>query len=191
MNLQQLISPKAASRAQWEQLTWGHPFAPGRKQPDADWMNWLTDGSSLTQRLKQASDQQFRVQLLQQRLLRPALNESRLLGLGSQEFALVRQVILYGRDQPWVFARTVIPLSTLQQGNRHLMLLGNRSLGSVLFKNRTTQRVSKEITAAHAGFCTSFVWGRRSVFEIRTAPLLVTELFLEPFRRHLRLQPLV
>lgn len=189
MDPQQLTSRRAASRPEWEKLNWVKPHTPGQMQPDTDWLDWLTDSSSLTRRLKHTSGQRFHVQLLQQRLIRPALNESRLLGLGTQEQALVRQVILHGAGQPWVFARTVIPLSTLNQGNRHLMLLGNRSLGSVLFKNARTRRTSQEITRQHPDFCAPFIWGRRSTFEIGQAPLLVTELFLEPFRQYLDLTP--
>ncbi|SEF81845.1 chorismate lyase [Oceanospirillum linum] len=188
MDLQQLTSQQAASRQEWGKLNWMRPHTPGQIHPDEEWLDWLTDASSLTRRLRQVSQQHFHVQLLQQKLLKPALNECRLLGMATQEYALVRQVVLHGLNQPWVFARTVIPLPTLRQGNRHLMLLGNRSLGSVLFKNTHTQRTSQEITPYHADFCAPFVWGRRSTFEIRQAPLLVTELFLEPFRQHLQLQ---
>ncbi|MFG1487992.1 chorismate lyase [Oceanospirillum sp. HFRX-1_2] len=187
MDPQQLTSLRAASRPEWEQLNWASPHTPGQVQPDSEWLDWLTDSSSLTKRLKQVSDQRFHVQLLQQRLLKPALNECKVLGMGTQEHALVRQVILHGINQPWVFARTVIPLPTLNQGNRHLMLLGNRSLGSVLFKNARTQRTSQEITRNQPDFCAPFIWGRRSTFEIGQAPLLVTELFLEPFRDYLNL----
>ena len=187
MDPQQLTSLRAASRPEWEQLNWTRPHTPGKAQPDMAWLDWLTDSTSLTKRLTQISDQQVRVQLLQQRLLKPALNECKVLGIGPQEHALVRQVILHGVNQPWVFARTVIPLSTLNQGNRHLMLLGNRSLGSVLFKNAHTRRTSQEITRSHPDFCAPFIWGRRSTFAIGQAPLLVTELFLEPFRDYLHL----
>jgi len=187
LDLQQLTSQQAASRREWEKLNWLSPHTPGQIRPDHDWLDWLTDASSLTRRLKQASQQRFHVQLLQQSLLRPALNECHHLGMTTQEYALVRQVILHGLNQPWVFARTVIPLPTLRQGNRHLMLLGNRSLGSVLFKNAHTRRTSQEITRSYPDFCAPFIWGRRSTFEIRQAPLLVTELFLEPFRNYLNL----
>lgn len=183
-----LMSQQAISRSEWGKLRWSAPYTPGQHRPDSHWRDWLTDSGSLTQRLRQASDQRFSVQLLQQRLRRPALNESRLLGLGCQEYALIRQVILHGAGQPWVFARTVIPLPTLQQ-NRHLMQLGNRSLGSVLFRHAGTTRTSMEITRRHPAFCVPFIWGRRSTFRIHSAPLLVTELFLEPFRQSLQLQP--
>jgi len=190
LNRHQQENPQALSRSEWDVLSWSHLGAPGQTQPDKNWLDWLTDDSSLTRRRKHASDQRFQVQLLQQCLIRPALNEARLLGIDSQQYALIRQVYLKGFNQPWVFARTVIPLPTLHQGNRHLMLLGNRSLGSVLFKNAHTQRASMEITQHVPTFSTPFVWGRRSTFNIYKAPLLVTELFLEPFRQHQQLKPL-
>jgi len=190
LDLHQRKSPQAITRLDWDVLNWVRPYAPGYVQPDSTWLDWLTDSTSLTRRLKQVSGQRFHVQLLQQCLMRPALNECRLLAMDSQQYALIRQVILHGENQPWVFARTVIPLPTLHQGNRHLMMLGNRSLGSVLFKNAQTKRTPMEITPYTPDFSTPFIWGRRSTFEIRQAPLLVTELFLEPFRQHQQLFPL-
>lgn len=189
MDLQRLKSPRAVMRSEWDLLNWTTPHRPGQATPDPAWLDWLTDSTSLTRRLKQASGQRFRVELLQQRLARPALNECQLLGMKPQQYALVRQVILRGAGQPWVYARTVIPLPTLHK-NRHLMLLGNRSLGSVLFKNAQTQRAPMEITRWQTEFDTPFVWGRRSTFKLRGAPLLVTELFLEPFRQHQQLKSL-
>ncbi|OPX55659.1 chorismate lyase [Oceanospirillum multiglobuliferum] len=171
---------------------------PNQTLPNAQWYDWLMDPSSLTRRLQQASNGHFQVELLNQAIVKPALNEAALLGLHSQAYALVRQVCLRGHDQPWVFARTVIPLSTLAAGNRYLLKLGNRSLGSVLFRHAHTHRAPIEITydrRRQEGFqATSigatlphFWWGRRSVFQIKHAPLLVSEFFLDDFQRSLAL----
>lgn len=181
MNLQRLRSRDVIQRSAWDQLHWTCPHAPGHSRPDDMWHDWLMNPSSLTRRLQKVSQYTFRVERTDQQILKPALNEARLLGLHSQQYALIRQVILHGKDQPWVFARTVIPLSTLNAGNRHLMRLGNRSLGSVLFKYPHIRRAPIEITRRQPLFPAEFVWGRRSIFEIHQSPLLVTELFLEPF----------
>lgn len=188
----------ATHRSVWNSLHWARPQMPDQVLPDPQWYDWLMDPSSLTRRLQDASQGQFRVELLHQVIVRPALNEAKLLGLSSQAYALVRQVCLRGYNQPWVFARTVIPLSTLAAGNRYLLKLGNRSLGSVLFRHAHTHRAPIEITydprrrAACQAIYTGevlphFFWGRRSVFQIKQAPLLVSELFLDDFQKSLAL----
>lgn len=190
MNLRLFRSRAAIQRSAWDQLHWTSPHAPGHQRPDSQWHDWLMNPSSLTRRLQAASQQTFRVERTDQQILKPALNEASLLGMHSQQYALIRQVILYGQEQPWVFARTVIPLSTLNAGNRHLMRLGNRSLGSVLFKYPHIRRAPIQITRNNNRFTADFIWGRRSIFEIHQAPLLVTELFLEPFAGHSNLPDL-
>ena len=182
MNLQLLTSQEAIKRSSWDRLQWVSPHSPGQIQPDQDWHDWLMNPSSLTRRLQQVSHNRFRVQLLNQQILKPALNEANLLRMHSQQYALIRQVLLYGGVTPWVFARTVIPLPTLNAGNRHLLKLGNRSLGSVLFKYSHIRRAPIQITqATTSNFISDFIWGRRSIFEIHQSPLLVSELFLPEF----------
>lgn len=187
MDLHRLKSKPASARATWDNLSWYSPFFPARPEPDLHWQNWLSDSGSLTRRLKEVSDGRFRVELLSQRLCRPALNEAALLGLAPDQHAVIRQVILHGAGQPWVFARTVMPLATLAQGNDYLLRLGNRSLGSVLFNSPHIHRAGLEICQPDPAFITPFHWGRRSLFQIRRQPILVCELFLPPFARDLQL----
>lgn len=193
MNRHTLVSRQAVQRTSWDRLHWFSPRSPGTQQPDTQWHSWLMNPSSLTRRLQQASHDRFRVEQLSQHVVKPALNEASLLKMHSQQYALVRQVLLYGGDQPWVFARTVVPLTTLNAGNRHLLKLGNRSLGSVLFKYPHIRRAPIELCHADPDnvFFTDFVWGRRSIFEIHQSPLLVTELFLDTFCQSQQLKPLM
>ena len=83
-------------------------------------LSWLLDPSSLTLRLQHACGGNFSVQVLSQHWSNPAADEARLLGLGRGERVLVRQVHLLCDGQPWVFARTVIPASTLRGRGRRL-----------------------------------------------------------------------
>jgi len=193
LNRHTLVSRQAVQRTSWDRLRWFSPHSPGNHQPDNQWYDWLMNPSSLTRRLQLVSHNRFRVEQLSQHIVKPALNEASLLKLRSQQYVLVRQVLLYGGDQPWVFARTVIPLTTLNEGNRHLLKLGNRSLGSVLFKYPHIRRAPIEICHADPdkAFFTDFVWGRRSIFEIHQSPLLVTELFLDTFCQSQQLKPLM
>ncbi len=144
----------------------------------------------MTRRLQQACTQTFRVELLSQERDKPMQNEAQQLGLKSGRYALLRQVLLLCGERRWVFARTVIPLSTLQGRQRVLGHLGNRSLGAMLFADKSMQRGSLEVTCLTKGarlFDTATrllkrkpqcIWGRRSVFYVENKPLLVSEFFL-------------
>ncbi len=115
-------------------------------------------------------------------------NEARRLGLRVHQRALIRQVHLVCNDQPWVFARTVIPFTTLRGPLRHLVRLGTRPLGAVLFADPHMRRDELEMACIGTDLSLfqraitspgeACVWGRRSVFYLRNRPLLVSEIFL-------------
>jgi chorismate--pyruvate lyase len=156
---------------------------------------WLLDSTSLTRRLIQVCEGRFRVRVLAQGRARPQRCEARALGIRAGETALVREVQLLCDGQPWVFARTVIPQSTLRGPNRRLARLGERPLGAVLFADRSMTREPVELArigpgqALFEGACAGLeaapaeIWGRRSVFRLRGRPLLVSEIFLPGIAR--------
>ena len=155
---------------------------------------WLFDTCSLTQRLQQACAASgrggFAVKVLSQRRMRPYHDERLLLGMPEHQMALVRQVQLTCAGQPWVFARTVIPVRSLSGRGRRLARLGNRPLGAMLFADRTVRRGRLQVarlTPGNAVFTSAVsgltqlpdeIWGRRSVFHYDGRPLLVNEIFL-------------
>jgi len=112
------------------------------------------------------------------------------LGLRPEAYAFVREVHLMCDDEPWVFARTVIPATTLKGGRRRLANLGKRPLGAVLFADRSMRRSLVEIARLSSGQplfaravaplnrAPSAIWGRRSMFRLSGQPLLVSEIFL-------------
>lgn len=171
---------------------WRGSFRLNRAQLPQQWRDWLLDRSSLTLRLQRACAGSFSVEVISQRMEPPMLSEARALGRPPQELALVRQVRLRCNGQPWVFARTVIPLPSLRRGLRQLALLGNRPLGAVLFADPTMRRSGVEVARIDQGkrlyrralggdtTTATEVWGRRSVFTLRGQPLLVSEFFLPP-----------
>ena len=143
----------------------------------APWRGWLTDRGSLTQHLLSASEQQFRVELVSQGWQRPTLSESRALNMDPRQLAVIREVYLIGKDQPWVFARSVIPATTLTGSQRQLLQLGNRSLGTLLFRDPTMRRGPLQISQLPLADGNT-AWARRSVFHLSDKPLLVCEVFL-------------
>lgn len=151
---------------------------------------WLMDASSLTQRVVSVCRGGFRVQVLSQAWVRPMTDEAHRLDLRHGARALVRQVQLLCNEHPWVYARTVIPRTTLTGRETRLARLGSRPLGAALFADPTLERDEVEIVqlapgqtlfeiATHNLATRSMpIWGRRSVFRVNGKPLLVSEIFL-------------
>ena len=148
--------------------------------------DYLLDSASLTARLTAASKGDFRVQLLQQGMVKPRMEEARLLNLDRQQWAWVREVILYCHGQPWVYARSVVPLSSLKGRLGFLRQLRHSALGTLLFKDPQLSRSDFEICSMETkdfiinGFImdAGTVYGRRSVFHLYRKPILVAEHFL-------------
>lgn len=108
--------------------------------------------------------------------------------------ALIRQVQLLCGNRPWVYARTVIPATSMCGRLQRLARLGNRPLGAMLFADPGMRRGRVELARitpgqtlfaaalGHTGRDTpAAIWGRRSVFRIADKPLLVSEVFLPQF----------
>jgi chorismate--pyruvate lyase len=152
--------------------------------------DWLFDPASLTERVTQACSGRFSVRILRQGWGAPMLNEARCLKMRRNSYALIREVHLLCNNQPWVFARTIIPPRTLCGKQRRLAHLGQKPLGALLFADKSMQRTEMEIACIRPGqrlyeFANSHkasqgqpIWGRRSVFFLNHHPLLVSEIFL-------------
>ncbi|MGR4070478.1 chorismate lyase [Halomonas sp. LR3S48] len=158
-------------------VTW-HPLAAGRPAMSPAWWAWVATRDSLTARLIEAGDgRPFRVRLLGQRLGKPRLDEAQALKLPLNRLAWLREVALCLDERPWVVARSVAPLA--QMRGQRLERLGERSLGSWLFRQPDLVRSPIEVTAASAPFHRlTGPWGRRSVFRHGRFAVLVQEFFL-------------
>ena len=151
---------------------------------------WIHDQGSLTKRLVDRCGDAFSVRVLSQQWVKPRFEESRLLNVPPQQKALLRQVQLLCADQVLVYARSIIPLETLQGPHRRLKFLGDKPLGGYLFANPTLRREQQELATIHRRdplFAIALsegspdcdrIWGRRSLFRIDGKPLLVAEFFL-------------
>ncbi len=144
---------------------------------------WLFDRESLTRRLVSASDGSFRVDVQRQWWGHAQPDETCLLEIRPRSACRLREVLLLGRNTPWVFARSVLPDTSLTGPNRFLRRLQSKPLGALLFQSPGTVRARVE----YAPFAGSdvpgsptdrVVWARRSVFLFQGKPLLVGEYFL-------------
>lgn len=146
--------------------------------------DWLLDPGSLTRRLITTSEGHFRVQVLRQGFMHALPVERQALGLRDREWPFVREVLLRCYDQPWVFARTLIPVASLRGRVRALTRLGSRPLGAVLFRDPGVRRGPISVVRLRANTLgigdqpNPELWGRRSLFYLAGLPLLVSEYFL-------------
>lgn len=175
-------------QARWRPA--GHG-APGHPPPAL--AAWLFDTGSLTRRLRAACaerGQAFAVEVLRTGRARLLNDEAAALGCRRSGYAWVREVLLRAGGEPWVFARTVVPLRSLRGAGRSLTRLGARPLGELLFADPQVRRGPLQVArldlrrplyrracvpCADVGVA---LWARRSVFHIGGRPLLVCELFL-------------
>lgn len=154
--------------------------------------NWLFDASSLTARLKQHC-QHFKVQVLGQQVMPcDAIDATHDIAQG--EPVLVREVLLHCDGEAHVFARSLLPLSSLTGEQQQLASLGEQPLGQVIFNQANMQRSAIEVAAfapeQYAKLtrlltkleqnCERELWGRRSTFFLADKPLMVSEIFLPP-----------
>lgn len=151
---------------------------------------WLKDTGSLTKRLIGFCQGRFSVRLLHQGWGQPLNTEARLLGTRRAETAMIREVELLCETQALVFARTLIPATSLTGGARRLAQLGNKPLGAVLFADPATQRTRIQIARItpryplyaaatdHLQNKPAELWGRRTLFLFAGKPILVNEIFL-------------
>jgi chorismate--pyruvate lyase len=151
--------------------------------------HWLHDRGSLTRSLQKKSGGEFSVTVLKQRWGKPRLDEARALNIPPQHFALIREVILHGNKQPWVYARSVLPQRALNGRLRFLRKLGNKPLGALLFSNPSIKRepvvlqrvAQSRLPASLQQSGQAPLWGRYSIFRYGKNGILVSEVFLPAF----------
>lgn len=138
---------------------------------------WLIDSGSLTARLKKAFSGDFRVEVLFHDWDQPTAQERQFLDMAEDEQASIREVLLICNGEPMVFARSILPASSLEGKNKTLLTLKDKPLGEFLFAQPDLKRGLIEITQT-SDRNGQTVWGRRSRFTLDNKPLAVCEYFL-------------
>ncbi|WP_323752801.1 chorismate--pyruvate lyase family protein [Marinobacter sp.] len=140
--------------------------------------HWLQVEGSFTKALQQKCHSSFHVEVVREGFSEPSDEEARRLSIPRRQLAWIREVRLCGDGQPWVLARTIIPLSCLEGRGRRLLNLGNKPLGAYLFSSPEWVRGPLE-----TGLCQSERTGqpqlaRRSLFQRGQTALMVCEFLL-------------
>lgn len=170
-----------ARAPRWHRATRLH-----RARIPAEQRAWLLAEGSLTNHLRGICPGRFGLEVLREGRHSAQPDEARALRMAQGKPALVREVALRCDERALVVARTVIPAATLRGKRQRLARMGSQPLGALLFSDRTARRGPLQLahlTLRQAGIArppavNAPVWGRRAVFHLGGAPLLVNEFFL-------------
>ena len=141
---------------------------------DASILSWLSESGPITNRIKLS--QKFELELLNDEIDEISKEEELFLNSFSQTFR-VRRVILLGNNTPVVYAKSVIPSSTIENGLSSLGKIGNAPLGDILF----TPGVFTKLEMVCASFLSkekNVYWGRKIKYSVNSEPISVMEVFL-------------
>ena len=143
---------------------------------------WLLASGSLTQQLTDLAHGQFHVQPLSERYQRLSLSDAQWLKMPDHHTAWVRESYLFGCDtQPWVKAKSIFPILSLQRRARFFRHLGQRPIGWFLFE-RTTPACERRIILLDEG------WTRQSCYTWHGCKFIVQETFLPSFEQFIQPQ---
>ncbi len=174
-------------RSAWNRVDSGELHQAPRK-----WQPWLSDTGSLTQKIERAIGQKLEVLVL--RDCRQNLNsdESRYFHFKIKR-CRIREVLLCANGIPLVMAHSIIPSTSSSGSNHEVLRLGKKPLGAVLFaktRMHSKQKPTREIArldkqSALRKKCfqqypelPSVSWARRTLYQLKGHPLLVSEVFL-------------
>lgn len=146
--------------------------------------DWLFNEGSLTQRLTLLSNDHFSLEVLSEKETSLREDEYVYLNIASSQKERVREVVLKGYNEPWVYARSVIIPN--DKTSDTLIDIGQKPLGVILFTSNHLQRSELEVTSYPIHLMPSLyrydhLWARRSCFTSDQQKILVQEIFLPQF----------
>lgn len=170
-------------------LEWTNDPASLSTPPSTLIGEWLTKPYILSRALKQVC-QTLTVKVIKQCFMPAFEDEYAVLKMPASVSPFIRQVFLEGDGISLTYGRVVIPKTTYEQHFAQFESLNNNLIGeTLLYQNPDVTRGAFEyacVGSSHsivkeiAMFLPEFelLWARRSVFSLKSYPLLVTELFL-------------
>lgn len=164
---------------------------------DANLRPWLEIESSLSTAIARQcpSDAPFRVTPLYEGTQRPLRDEASVIGSPLQKRVYARDVLLLSGTTPLVYAHTVLLREHLRHPWHHLVRIGTRPLGSLLFahpaihpgklhyRRLDARHPLWHRASAYVKTSAAQLWARRALFTLQGHSLLVTEVFLPGIQR--------
>ena len=135
--------------------------------------SWLLEEGPITKRIE--SNEKFELKLLRDDLGNVNKLDRSFLGHLNGDMK-IREVILYGNQNPRVYAQSIIPVETINQGLSKLGKLGTKPLGDILFE----KNIFKKENTVFAKFKDkkNIFWGRKTKYNVKNKPFSVMEVFL-------------
>jgi len=140
------------------------------------WHSWLLDETSLTKRLIEYSNDNFKVEILKEFQTIPTKSECQKLAMEKDQVAQIREVALCCNDSPVVLARSVIPLEVVQDAQSEIAKIGDQPLGHFLFKEGRQRIRRRDVTAVQLDG--ELIFGRRTPYQYKGNNILVAEFFI-------------
>ena len=156
-----------------EQISSWDTFNKIKLQVSDETKSWLLEKGPITKRIK--SVKKFRLELIQDKISDVEKVEKMFINSKSRKIR-VREVVLYGNTKPMVFARTIIPNTTIEKGFAELGTLGKSPLGDILFKKDIFTK--ENVSYASFEYKKKVFWGRKTKYTVKDLPFSVMEVFL-------------
>ena len=151
-----------------------------QQQIPTELKTWLYATGSLTQQLTDLAGGKFRVQPMKEHFQRLHFIDAKWMGMPHQHTSWVRESFLYGNDmQPWVKAKSIFPILSLQGRARLFKHIGTKPIGWFLFQ-RTNPACERRVIWLEDG------WTRQSCYTWHGCKFIVQETFLPAFEQYLR-----
>lgn len=146
------------------------------------------DAGSMTKTIKELSNDQMSVTILDHSWQKPHESERKIL-LRENVWGIGREVILHGINVPWIYARSFFPIDVVRAHGQKFTGLGQRPLGEILFGDPRISRSDYSIACLLPGHreyqvaadafkqCPEFMWARRSQFYLPSGAIVLLEVF--------------
>ena len=136
-------------------------------------ISWLTESGSITSRIKSFSN--FRLKLLRDGPGEVDTLEDDLIITNYKENN-IREVVLYSDEEPFIYAKSILPLETIRLGLGALGSLKENPLGDILFSNPKIKK--KYMLFAKFESNKRIFYGRKGIYTVKGYPFSVCEIFL-------------
>jgi len=156
-----------------EQISSWDVFNNIKLQVSDEAKSWLLEKGPITKRIK--SVKKFRLELIQDKVANVEKVDKTFINSKSRKIR-VREVVLFGNTKPMVFARTIIPNTTIEKGFAELGTLGKSPLGDILFKKDIFTK--ENVSYASFEYKKKVFWGRKTKYTVKNLPFSVMEVFL-------------
>jgi chorismate--pyruvate lyase len=150
------------------------------QQIPAELKTWLQASGSLTQQLTDVAQGQFSVKPVKEHFQRLNFIDATWMQVPFHHTSWVRESYLYGcEQQPWVKAKSIFPIQSLQRRARIFKHIGTKPIGWFLF-DRTEPKCERRVIWLDEG------WTRQSCYTWHGCKIIVQETFLPAFLQYLR-----